>query len=479
MHDNKSSPRRLGAIAAHIVFALALIVFWQSLLTGSILREGDAVENLQAAISFERSGVISDRAEAPFSPSMQREPLPAVVGAAAVRVADAVLGQAEPQAYLSGERLVILKWQNILWLLVLSASVFGVARLMGLSHYLSLLCVALNSLLLLNSEVRIYMLDSLCTEAPAAALLALGSLLLAAGMTRGKILLVGLGGVTLGLLTLVKAAFLYIAFGTAAAVFCLCLLQRRSFVSSLGSAVVLCASFAIVVTPWMYRNHENFGTFSLARRGGEILYSRGLIDSKMTADEYAGGLYLWAPYPLDAVLRRAFGFSRTDLQRGGRVQHLNEWIGSDFSADDQAAEEAGRPQDAINYFKQGAAEHVRLAQELRRQGDPDPESTADKQLTARGIELIRAHPWKHAALMFLYTWRGAFFAFPPLFIAFVWSLRRGRFEVTLLAVPALGMIAFYAFVSYFMPRYGLPAAPMAVCAAVALCAAFYTRVRHG
>jgi len=62
------------------------------------------------------------------------------------------LGEAtDPTAYFAGDRLKLLKYQNILWLLIISASVFAAARLLTLNFYGALVCVALTNLLLLDS----------------------------------------------------------------------------------------------------------------------------------------------------------------------------------------------------------------------------------------------------------------------------------------------------------------------------------------
>jgi hypothetical protein len=461
------------------IIAVALGFLWKSMLTGEV-QQVDAGANLRAAINLERHGVISDSETAPFLPSMEREPLPAVVGAVALRIVDAELGAADPSAYFAGERVRLLKYQNVFWWMLLSGAVFAAARLLALSFYRSLLCVLLCNLLLLNWGVRVYMLDSLYTEAPAAALLTLGSVLLSAGLTRSRLVLVGLAGLIFGLLALVKAVFLYVTVGVAAAAAVLALLQHRSAMVTVRQCGLLCAAFAIAVGPWLLRNYSTFSVLGISGRGGETLYIRGTMDRLMTMDEYVGGYYYWAPFPLNAALRRILGYSRDDATRvGGRLQRLNESSGSEFAATDLAALYAGRPQDAINYYMRGAAEHVRLIQELKSSGDAEPIVHSDSLFKARGIKLVLAHPWKHAALTPLFLWRGAFFTFPFLAATFAWSLRRGKLPLALLTLPALGMILFYALVSFFELRYSLPVQPLALCAAVALCDPLLDSVKLG
>jgi hypothetical protein len=202
------------------------------------------------------------------------------------------------------------------------------------------------------------------------------------------------------------------------------------------------------------------------------------MDQMMTMDEYIGGYYYWAPYPLNGALRRILGYSRSDTYRaGGRLQRLSDSPSSEFAAKDFAAYEAGKPQDTFTYFLQCSAELVRLARELKAHGDADPDVSADRLLMARGFTLTSAHPWKHAALTPLFLWRGAFFAFPPLAAAFAWSLRHRNQQLALLTLPALGMVLFYAVVSFFTPRYSLPAAPLALCVVTAFCITLFGRFR--
>lgn len=465
-----SGRTRLLLVAALV---LALIIFWASLVTGQA-QETDAAENLRMSLNLERHGMISESPAAPFRPSMQREPLPTLVGAVAIRIVDGIQGvAADPAAYFSGERVKLLKYQNMFWLLLLSASVYGAARILALNFYAALLCVVLSNLLLLGADARKYMLDSLYTEAPAAALLTLASLLLASGVARSRLALTALAGLVFGLLTLVKAAFLYITIGVVVSLVVLGWLQRRSLSVVLQHAAVLAAALALVVAPWMVRNYRTFGTHTIAGRGGENLFIRGTMD-QMTRDEYIGGYYYWAPYPLNGVLRRILGYSRSDAdQAGGRLQRLNSSGDSQFAAADFAAFEAGRPQDTYSYFLRAEAEYVRLIHESNAGAAVDPNVSVDRQLMARGSALVLAHPGMHLALTPLLLWRGAFFTFPVLAAAFAWSLRRRNQQLAMLTLPVLGMVVFYGLLTLYEPRFNLPAEPLALCAAVALCAALF------
>ena len=111
--------------------------------------------------------------------------------------------------------------------------------------------------------------------------------------------------------------------------------------------------------------------------------------------------------------------------------------------------------------------------ELSVRGDRAPRNTADAQQQTRGIRLILEHPGKELALTPLFLWRGAFFCFPALALAFVWLLRRREERLALLLLPALGAVIFYGMVSFLIPRYSLPSAPVAILAVAALCVGLY------
>lgn len=104
----------------------------------------------------------------------------------------------------------------------------------------------------------------------------------------------------------------------------------------------------------------------IAGRGGETLFTRGQMDQKWTRDEYLGGFYYYAPYPLNAVLRRVFGYSREDTTRiGGRLQRIAEAPGTDF-----AAHLEGQPDKTYTYFWEASQSIIDCSQSCRRRVIP-------------------------------------------------------------------------------------------------------------
>ncbi|HEY6456402.1 MAG TPA: hypothetical protein VIY90_14105 [Steroidobacteraceae bacterium] len=456
--------------------AVALLVFWSMRITDAAIVD-DPAQNLLMSINLERTGVISLSESPPLIPSMQREPVPILVGALAVRAVDAVLGSAQKSEYFHGERARLLKFQNVAWLALLSITTFKIGRWLGLAPALSLLCVVLSNLLLLQFDYGSYLLNSLYTEAPAAALLSAGSLLLSMAISRRSLKLMALAGLSFGLLSLVKAGFLYVTIGLVVAAPCLALLARVPVRDAAKQAAVLAALAAIVILPWMCRDYLTLGYFAIALRGGDAVYNRAIMD-QMTRDEYIGSIYMWAPYPLGGVFRRILGYSRSDKEEGGRLQRLNESSTSSFAARDKAAEEAGRTQDTVTYYRRARADAIRWTRQLIADGDPNPLKAADLEMRRRALAMILQHPWRHAALTLPLLWRGAYFNFVPLAAAFIYAVRRRRKELQLLVLPSLALVVFYALLATLESRYSMPTYPIVICLLVAFARHVVPRLRE-
>jgi 4-amino-4-deoxy-L-arabinose transferase-like glycosyltransferase len=286
-------------------------------------------------------------------------------------------------------------------------------------------------------------------------------------------------GLSFGLLALVKGAFLYVTLGVAVCIPLAAWWFRRpsSTLASLRLAAVFTAVFVAVVTPWMYRNHGALGVFNITSRGGEVLYTRAAMN-QMTGEEFLGSLSIWAPYPINGALRRMIGFSREELRNGERLQRLADWPDFKLGDADLAAEIAGRPEDAFTFYRQVRAERVKLTRQFAAAGHPHPGYAADQELQGRAIALIAAHPFRHLALTGTWLWGDVFFTFPPLAVALFYAVRRRNLRLALALLPAFGMVMFYALVSFYAPRYGLPAYPAAVCATAVLASLLYTRYRR-
>lgn len=458
-----------------LAIAVVLLSVWSLRITGTPAT-GDGEENLRQAVDLAHHGVYSLDTTQPFTPSMAREPLPVFVTAGMIVLHDALFGPSPDEAWFAGEGGRLLKLQNVLWMGLLCAALgAAVFRLTGSMAAVVVTLLVINMPLLSGTNSR-YMVDSLYTESPAAALLALGSVLLAASFP-GRPIIAVVAGVAFGLLALVKALFSFVFAGLVGVLLVMGLLGWVADPAvRLLRIALLVAGFAVVVVPWMVRNQIQLDRFAIIDRGGEVLYQRA-TKNRMTAVEIRGTFYHWAPLELRGVMRRVLGFTREDIERGGRLQRLNRAENSSFAASDRAAEIAGRPEAAISYYRQVRAELVRLTREAEVRGQARPEQAAQQVMQQRAFAMLGEQPLRHLAMTIPFLYRGAFFAFPLLVCALLVGLRQRQPQLLLFALPAFGMVMFYGLFSHFIGRYGLPMYPVAVAAFVAAATGWW-RVRR-
>jgi hypothetical protein len=457
------------------VVGAALLLFWSSLIDRTPLAP-DATQNLMMSLSLAHHGVISLN-EASRRPTMQREPLPIATGALAIRLVDAVHGTAPDAEYHGGGRLVALKYQNLLWLLLICGTLYAGARRAGLGFTASVLTVVASNLLLLDGWYQLCMVNNLLTESMAAALLGLGSLWLVDALESRGLGRAILAGACFGLLALAKAIFLYVALGLCvAAPLAVWLVARRAPLALWLRSLLIGVTAVLTALPWMLRNHAEFDTYSLAGRGGEALFDRAIMD-QMTAAEYRGTFYAWSPPGVSGLVRRVLGYSLSDLEEGGRLQRLNESAQSAFAARDQAAEDAGRPDQTFTLYRTARAYRVAESDRLAALGDPNPLIRADEEVGRRAMAIFKAQPLRHLALTVPFMIRGGYFAFPALVAGFLWALWRRRTDLALLLTPALAMVLLYAVASSFEIRYAFPAYPLAMLGAAAFVFGWFGRNR--
>ena len=428
----------------------------------------DAAQNLQMAINLSHRGVMSMDEAAPYHRSMYREPLPVAVDAALVGVEDRALGKTAAEHYFSGVRAKYIKYQNVLWLGSLWLAVFVATRWLSASLAAAIIAGLFAVKPFLGSASP-DCLDSLYTELPGAALLTWGALALAAAVADGSFWAAAAAGLCFGLATLTKAATLYIF----AAVVLLLLLTwlparaaspRRIRLLQIG-LIVTC--FALAVGPWLTRNFQAFGRLQISERGGLILYNRALID-QATPVEYRGTFYAWARPGLRPYLGRLLGFGSQDLERGGRLQRLSESPGTTLYAADVAAEDAGRPDQAVSFYRQARAERVRLEWTFERAQDPNPDISADVALQHQGEHIISHSIGRHLSLVVPFIWRGAPVLFPIALIALGYALYARRYSLALFLFPGFATLSFYALLTHFEPRPSLVAHAITVVGCVVM-----------
>ncbi len=460
---------------------LGLALLWRFAageMTGSVIAK-DAGDNLQMALNLAHHGIISVDKAPPYQASMMREPVPVAVMAGAVDIADGVLGEKRPDAYFSGATARHLKLSNLLWLTLLAGSTFVAIRHFTGTFWLSLAgaaLVALHFSLFVPLEVRqLVGIDNLCTELAGAAMLSAACVLLAVSVERRSARLMAVTGACFGLTALTKAAFFYVSIGgLAACAACHAVMLVRKRAAAPRQAIVMTGAFLLpfllVTGSWLYRNHVQTGYFQIAERAGSTLMHRALLD-QVTPSEFVGGFAVWGDPRASRLVSRLTGFTHADLAAGGRLQRLSEQFSGPAEVRELAAEEAGRPDEAVSFYRKARATYEAKLAQFTAAGARYPSGAADVATRNEAIGLIAEHPLKHAAVMPLLLWRGATWTFPLLVVAFIYAALRARTDMLLFVLPAIGYAVFYSAASQFVPRYGYVIYPIAIIALSTLLAA--------
>jgi len=276
-------------------------------------------------------------------------------------------------------------------------------------------------------------------------------------------------GACFGVLTLTKAATLYVFAGMM-----LVLLVGYARGSDLprrarrvGLLALMAVAFLLCVVPWIGRNYLTFGKPQISDRGGLVLYTRALMD-QVSSVEYRGSFYVWARPALRPYVGSFLGFSDRDLELGGRLERLSGGPGTSVYEHDRPAEAAGRPQDAVSFYRRARAERVRLEQQFESLGNRHPDVAADGVLQQEGIRIVE-HDFKaNLAMVFPLIWRGALLLFPFLALVLLYALWSRRFALALFILPSFATLSFYALATHFEPRPSDVAHPVAVTAACVL-----------
>ncbi|MDP9009213.1 MAG: hypothetical protein M3N91_11020 [Pseudomonadota bacterium] len=412
----------------------------------------DAAQELQVAINISHHGVMSEEEHPPLEPSMYREPLPIVLEAAAVGVADLFLGRADAPEYFSGKRTIIIKCQNVIFLLLLWSAALVAARWFTSSYLLATVAGLLAIRPFLTAEPGGIGINALNTELLAALLLLLASFGLAVALASRRPWRMAIAGGCFGLLALTKASALYAFAGVVLILLIASICRIPQLRARVSHILVLGACFVIVVIPWIGRNIYEFGAAEISLRGGLAIYTRALMDG-ISRDEYWGSYYVWAGPRLQPYVGRVLGFRPGDLNYGGKLQRLNFDLNSDLYDRDLAAERAGRPDDAITYYRRARAERIRLQRQYTQRGDRHPELTADDTMKSEGLRMIRYNVLGNLEMTVPLVWRSGHWYLIALAVAFGYGFFMKRGRLIAFVLPGLSLLGFYALATPFEPRW--------------------------
>lgn len=421
----------------------------------------DAGQNLRAAYHLVHTGIIGgDHGETSRpKPQMRREPIPILVLAVFLSLHPAFDEPYTIADVANGRLTETVKGVNAFWrflaavfLFLLCAELFSprpVAAAAGLAALIA------SDLLFFSRPAYV---DRLMTEIPGAALL-LASSWCAVRFVKSKSWPQALAlGLTLGLLALTKAAFLYIGIVFVALLLLVDVVKRLRTgtlsAEALAPFLITALALGTTVAPWITRNYLEFGKLQLAERGAEVMATRVLL----TERPFSGSLYFFTPSSLRPWLTGPLtGYRPEDLKPGGRLVEL-------------------------------ATTHDRRSQIFseRRQADG---FAGDKAEWYRKMVIgyISRHPLRYIASIPLFAYKGLWFmgtwgstfnflAMACFFGVFLWALFKG--EEILVAAFGLGagLFAFIAIFTHALNRYNAPIVPLVVIAFIWLLAGLVRRV---
>ena len=258
-------------------------------------------------------------------------------------------------------------------------------------------------------------------------------------------------GLFLGLLVLTKAAFQYWLVAVPVVLLAACWLQPDRRRARASAALVLTA--CMVAVPWMVRNALHAGHFSVSGRSSDILSIRAEYGT-MSWPEIVGAYGYWTPAPRaipghTEVTNRIMKFLEPEVGYAG------------FDRGDK------------NGYYMRSQRHAGMV--AHRAGIMDPLWTASETrlraaVRRAALTMIREDWLKHLTLTPAFLLRGTgamglglfgLLAVPAFGLVLVSAWRRRDIALLLFLMPAVYTFAFHATVTHFIPRYGMPAVPVA------------------
>ena len=394
--------------------------------------------------------------------SMYREPLPIAGIALQLRLDPRLSGNTIEELDEDGPAIRAVKQQNLFWAGLLLAGValqsWRLARRWRIG-------VALASVLAVHAVFIELVADRNLSELPVAALIVWTGIAAQGLLTDRRVWRAALVGALLGLAALTKASMLYVGAVYLVVLAAIRVLRRRDFArEAIAGAAIALLVMGVIVGPWMARNAQEFGSASIADRGGLSIWYRAIYE-QASPEELRGSWYAFTPLPLRPIAGAMLGVSEEDLDGPLRRVHR-------FHPDE------GEEQRSL--YSLARVNRLELTEQYLTETDLNREQArvlADGDLMARSLEVLRRDPWLFVSTTPMFLWRGTWpvLAVPlvprPLLglinplgmlalltvgLHAVIARRPERFAI--LGLP-LGVVAFSALLTMYEPRFTEPALP--------------------
>jgi hypothetical protein len=402
-------------------------------------------------------------------PNMYREPLTSWTIAAQALIDPRLRGLTAADVDQEGSAARAVKQQNLVWA---ALTLFGVGQLalllLGARRRRETL-VAAAAMLVTHVAFLEWedVTDRSLSELAAAAILVWATIATVRAVDRTTLRAWLRVGVLLGLLALTKASFLYVSLILLPL---LTVLRWWRAAAPLGTLArdlgVALVGLAVVVTPWMGRNLQEFGTFGISDRGGLAIWFR-VVWNDASPEELRGAWVYFAPLPAQPTLARTLGVDLEDFSGDGSLRRVAR-----FAPEDEIQR--------LSFYRIARSDRGELTDAYRAEGRSQWQAAhqADRDLMNRGVSALRADPGAFLRTFPVFLWRGTwsmlFSNLVPsillaplnlagmalLMVALALSVLRGHPRWFAAVGTAGGIIVFYALLSHFEPRQARPAAPV-------------------
>jgi len=450
----------------HIILCVlfVLLVVWNAaqIFDGRPLQKGnDASYHIRTGYNLINHKTYSYRLGENLKPDAYREPTMAAYIAMLVG-ASSTLGSVDATTTLAGgDGLEILRYAQLPILILTAFGAMYFVYLVTKNFFCSYVALLLTGF----SYSLFFSAWSVNTEHMAALFVTAASISLYEIVRgRGKKYFAFLG-VSLALLVLTKAVFMYLI------VFILIFLVvpglAGKFVKKelIAGLVILLAAYFAFVGSWMVRNYIHFDKFYISGRGGNILSIRAEYDM-MNAREYFGSFLFWTPdnYVRKKLIPRFFG--EKALHSGGALERLLR-----------------------NNYKTG---YLRQATNKRKEliaayGTGMETTVIDKEMRRYARNKILRHPFRHIFVTLPIAWKGLFVEdryslsvpfsmvlvssvgislayFGSLFFLAGLGIKRRQWDLFSVSLPALYLYGVNSFCTHNIPRYNQPIIPVLIVA---------------
>jgi len=232
-------------------------------------------------------------------------------------------------------------------------------------------------------------------------------------------------GVTIGLLTLTRPEYLYLAYSITSIGIVVALLTKNLRFGT--SALLLISSFSVVIAPWSIRNHQQFSSFAVTGGYGDIIIAYRSAYNRMTFQEWAAAFVFWLPGHGEALAKQWLPAS--SYTRLGTDPKSYIYVEGKEIFDNGLATVGGTRADLMSYLIKTE---------------------------------ILAHPLKHVATSIPLAWRGvlagkylAVVGLPCFVVLMIFAVRERNTAILFISIPAIIMVGLYAAVSMSIPRYNV------------------------